>query len=116
MSILKLFGTAAVGITMAFAGSSTVLAKAHDPGQADGVTVCTVRMLECQSARDQIDVLAAPGGPLADGHGVSAVQNKGKRGAIESECKGDIDPTRNCAGRVDPRSRPQGFPVGQNKF
>jgi hypothetical protein len=106
MSILKLLGVAAFGAAMAFGGSSSVVAKAHDPGQADGVTVCSVRMLECQSARDQIDVLTGLG--VLDGHGVSAVQNKGKRGAIQSGAEpGSL--------RVDPHARPQGFPPGQNK-
>ena len=110
MRILKLFGISMVGVGLAFAGSSTAFAKAHDQGQADGRTVCTARMVECQSARDQIDILTDAG--VLDGQGVSAVQNKGKRGTIESNCKGDAA----CGGRVDPQSRPQGFPPGQNKF
>ena len=110
MRILRLLGISLVGAGLALAGSTAAFAKAHDQGQADGVTNCTTRGLTCDSARDQIDLLTGLG--ALDGHGVSAVQNKGKRGD-QRRTANQADPG---APAVDPQSRPQGFPPGQNKF
>jgi hypothetical protein len=106
MRMLKFFGISLVGVGLAFAGSSAAFAKAHDQGQADGRINCPTT---CDNARDQIDFLTAAG--ALDGHGVSAVQNKGKRGE-QRRTANQQDPG---APAVDPKSRPGGFPPGQNK-
>jgi hypothetical protein len=106
MRIVKLLGISAVSVGLALAGSSAAFAKAHDQGQADGVIICPAT---CDNARDQIDVLTAAG--ALDGHGVSSIQNEGKRGE-QRKTANQQDPGSPA---VDPQSRPGGFPPGQNK-
>lgn len=78
MDLRKLATAASVMAAMALGGGSAVLAKAHDQGKADGKLVFP----GAQNARDQIDFLTNLG--VLDGHGVSAVQNKGKRGELNN--------------------------------
>lgn len=76
--VRKIATLVAILASVGLGGMSGALAKAHDQGKADGTLVFP----DARNARDQIDFLTAAG--VLDGKGVSAVQNKGKRGELNS--------------------------------
>lgn len=83
MPDIRMIAAAVTIAMMAFGSMPVAFGKAHDQGKADGTLVFP----DAENAKQQIDFLTDAG--ILDGHGVSAVQNKGKRGEIQSDLKGD---------------------------
>jgi hypothetical protein len=79
MDARKIATVIAIAAMMGVGGVSTALAKAHDQGKADGTLVFP----DAQNAKQQIDFLTNLG--ALDGHGVSIIQNKGKRGELNND-------------------------------